>query len=87
MSLFFWRKPAVEKRKPRVLELPEDKRFELLRLIDEFDDNKSDKKKRRYKLWKYIAECLPEVKEGAWNINTEDATNPKIVEDFQYTKF
>lgn len=80
MNIFFWRKPKVEKPRPRILEIPEDKRLEFLRLYDEIEDDKKNKNVRSYKMWKYVHDLFPETKEGSWKIVTSQPAIPAVVE-------
>lgn len=82
MKIKFWEKTVPIKQEGRVLVVPEDKRFEFLSLLDDYEDNKMEKRRRRYKFWKFVNDILPETKNGKrWAIDTSEATVPKIIEE------
>jgi hypothetical protein len=46
----------------------------MLELAELFDaDTKERTKVSKYKLWKFIADIVPEVRRGNWRISTDNA--------------
>lgn len=80
MNIFFWKKLKAEKPKPRILEFPEDKRVDLLRLCDELNDNEDNKNVRAYRMWEYIHKTFPETRTGSWTLDRNQPANPVVIE-------
>jgi hypothetical protein len=76
-----WGVPEVEEPKPIVLQIPEDRIQEILRLRDAYGALPSQQDQEAfYLLWKAIAEIYPCVRVGRWRLNRTSALKLEVIQ-------
>lgn len=77
INVWAWFKPV----KPRVLEVPADKVRLIRCLRDDLGRVKADEHhEAKYALWKKVAEVLPEVEHGSWELDFSNALTVMVRE-------
>lgn len=84
MNCKFWQKEEPAKPEPRRLKIPAEKVRRLRRLSDTYEALPvKQASEAKYLLWEAIAEIFPEVREGAWSMESPTALDIVIVERFK----
>lgn len=83
MNLKFWihaKREATPPPKPRKLTIPADQTRRICKLLDTYQSIEYGDHTARFDLWSTIAEIFPEVREGRWTIQSDDALKITIIE-------
>jgi len=65
---------------PRKFYIPEEYTLEVIQLYDKMRNGKGHCAVEKYNLWKKIQEVIPDLPEGRWTIDLNDATRMVIRE-------
>ena len=84
MNLKFWNRttpiPATPKPEPRTLIIPAENVRGILDLLDAYNRIEKGDRVAKFDLWYAIAEIFPEVRQGKWRLESENALEITILE-------